>query len=632
MEVPMSDNHDQIRVLAPQATKPKLDRLQRLVEDAAGHPLSRRSALGLGGLMLLSACGGTTTGGATANAPSQSSSGDALAGKPLENHLEIYNWSEYDDPSTYKKFKALPAEQQAGLSIHETYYSSNDELLAKLHAGGSQYDIIVPSQNAVAQLIQEGQLMKLDPALLPNLKNLDPHYVKASYDPTGEYHVIKDYGITMIFYNNQIITEQPKTMLDFYHLLTKYGSKGRTNLLDGAEEVVPLALMALGIDPNTDNKSDFDEVTKFLNSVAKGVTTVSSYGYIDDAIAGKIILSQGWNGDVRRIVQGRKKEGDITPVLLEGASEIWADNWCIPSYGAPPRRRARLDQLAADPVHRGDRDGVPQLRHPDPDRAVAAAGLAEERPAVQRPEEVHRQLPLHPQCQPAGGADAHPDLHAVQSGDVMADAGDYPVRVEKPARSSKRRSFSPRYPVWLTSGSFVYYAIFFLGPLALLVAFSLATQTGFTTLSYGFDTSQYHLVVGSLYLKIFERTLVMAAVGSVLTMIVGYPLAYWMARYLSTYKMLALRAGPRALLDVVPDPHLRAEDHPRLPRVPGQVPRDQHHVHQVRRGRRAGLQLPAAVHHPGVRVPGADGLVADRGSRRPRGHARSTRSGRSRCG
>ncbi|MDX6308618.1 MAG: spermidine/putrescine transport system permease protein [Nocardioidaceae bacterium] len=118
----------------------------------------------------------------------------------------------------------------------------------------------------------------------------------------------------------------------------------------------------------------------------------------------------------------------------------------------------------------------------------------------------------------------------------MSEAG--PV-LETTSRR-KRRSFSPRYPGWLTSPSLLYYAIFFLGPIGILVAFSLATQTGFNAISYGFDTSQYHLVTGSLYLSIFERTLVMAAVGSVLTMIVGYPIAYWMARYLTTYKMLAL--------------------------------------------------------------------------------------------
>ena len=104
----------------------------------------------------------------------------------------------------------------------------------------------------------------------------------------------------------------------------------------------------------------------------------------------------------------------------------------------------------------------------------------------------------------------------------------------------RQRSFSPRYPGWLTSPSLLYYAIFFLGPLAILVAFSLATQTGFDSISYGFDTSQYHLVVDPLYLKIFYRTLLMAAGGSLLTILVGYPIAYWMARYLTTYKLLAL--------------------------------------------------------------------------------------------
>ena len=104
----------------------------------------------------------------------------------------------------------------------------------------------------------------------------------------------------------------------------------------------------------------------------------------------------------------------------------------------------------------------------------------------------------------------------------------------------RRRSFSPRYPGWLTSPSVLYYAIFFLGPLAILVAFSLATQTGFDSITYGFDTSQYHLVLDPLYLKIFYRTLIMAATGSLLTILVGYPIAYWMARYLTTYKMLAL--------------------------------------------------------------------------------------------
>jgi len=330
----MTDHRDHLNILAPLETKPKLDQLYRDIVHAAGRPLSRRSALGLGGLMLLSACGSTSTGdegtgGSTASA-------DPLAGKPMENHLEIYNWSQYDDPSTYKKFKELPDVAKAGLKINESYYSSNDELLAKLNAGGTKYDIIAPSQNAVAQLVETNKLMKMDDALLPNKKYLDPKFLKAAYDPTGEYHVIKDYGITMFYYNNTIITEDPQTMLDFYHLLPKYVSKGRTNLLDGAEEVVPLALMALGLDANTDSQDDFSKVTDFLMGIRKGVTTISASGLIDDTIAGKIILGQAWNGDVRRMVQGRKKQGDLTAVLCQGKSEIWSDNWCIPSTAPDP--------------------------------------------------------------------------------------------------------------------------------------------------------------------------------------------------------------------------------------------------------------------------------------------------------
>ena len=335
----MNESRDHLNLLAPRSAKVKLDGLHRRVERAVGRGLSRREALGLGGLLALTAaCGSTSTSGNGGGGGGPKASGGgagSLAGKPVEDHLEIFNWSEYDDPSTYKEFAKLAPEAKAGLKIHETYYSSNDELLAKLNAGGTTYDIIAPSQNAVAQLIQEGKLMALDTALLPNLKYLDPSFRKASYDPTGKYHVIKDFGITMIFYNNKIVTERPTTMLEFYHLLPKYVGKGRTNILDGAEEVVPLALMALGIDPNTDKAADFSKVSDFLMSIRKGVTTISSSSYIDDAIAGKIILSQGWNGDVRRIVQGRK-EGDISGVLLHEQSEIWSDNWCIPTSAPDP--------------------------------------------------------------------------------------------------------------------------------------------------------------------------------------------------------------------------------------------------------------------------------------------------------
>ncbi len=128
----------------------------------------------------------------------------------------------------------------------------------------------------------------------------------------------------------------------------------------------------------------------------------------------------------------------------------------------------------------------------------------------------------------------------------MAVVNRAPPEVLAETRPRRGRSFKPRYPAWLTSPSFLYYAIFFLGPMAILVVFSLSTQIGFGSIRFGFDTSQYHLIINPLYLKIFQRTLAMAGLGSLVTILVGYPIAYWMARYLTTYKMLAL------LLIVVP--------------------------------------------------------------------------------
>src|SRR5215472_6778889 len=142
----MKKDDNQLNILVPRSLKPKLDYLHREVEHAAGRPLSRRQALGLGGMALLAGAVGcsTSTSPNSANSPSSpassgapSSAANPLTGKPVEGHLEIYTWSEYSDPSTFTKFTKLPAEANAGLTLHQTFYSSNDELLAKLHAGGT---------------------------------------------------------------------------------------------------------------------------------------------------------------------------------------------------------------------------------------------------------------------------------------------------------------------------------------------------------------------------------------------------------------------------------------------------------------------------------------------------------------
>jgi spermidine/putrescine transport system permease protein len=131
----------------------------------------------------------------------------------------------------------------------------------------------------------------------------------------------------------------------------------------------------------------------------------------------------------------------------------------------------------------------------------------------------------------------------------VAIAGGEPAAAATAAAESPRRrgrGFAPRYPAWLALPSLFYYAIFFLGPMAILAVFSVSIQSGFGSVSYAFDTAQFHQVFSGFYITVFWHTLLMAAGGSLLTIVIGYPVCYWMARYLTTYKMLAL------LLLVVP--------------------------------------------------------------------------------
>jgi spermidine/putrescine-binding protein len=89
-------------------------------------------------------------------------------------------------------------------------------------------------------------------------------------------------------------------------VVTKDVHRDRTNIRDGANEVVPNVLTALDLDPNTDEASVFSTVSNFLRSIRHGVTTINSSSDVNDALAGKIILGQEWSGDIRRIVQGSK--------------------------------------------------------------------------------------------------------------------------------------------------------------------------------------------------------------------------------------------------------------------------------------------------------------------------------------
>jgi spermidine/putrescine transport system substrate-binding protein len=126
----------------------------------------------------------------------------ALPVMAKDDVLHLYNWNNYMDDATLKRFEA-----SCKCKVKQSYYGSNDELLAKLQAGAKGYDVLIPTMNAVDALIKRKALLELDQSKLPNLKNVMPQYLDTKFDPGNKYSAPYAMSITMIGYNDKKIKE-----------------------------------------------------------------------------------------------------------------------------------------------------------------------------------------------------------------------------------------------------------------------------------------------------------------------------------------------------------------------------------------------------------------------------------------
>src|SRR3954452_4180491 len=190
---------ERVNILAPESRR-----------RALAAAITRRQALsaGFGSLaaMYIAACRGASgASGGSGAASTKKTSG--LAGKPVEGQLLMSNWVDYVDPKDLKSFtKAI------GPKVTLEAYGSNDELIAKLSAGGSNYDIVVPSASYVPECIQKNLLLALDHSLIADLKSLEASFRKTSYDNGNKYSITKDFEITPFYSRKDVVKDPPKTI------------------------------------------------------------------------------------------------------------------------------------------------------------------------------------------------------------------------------------------------------------------------------------------------------------------------------------------------------------------------------------------------------------------------------------
>jgi spermidine/putrescine transport system substrate-binding protein len=337
---------DDFRLLVPDSRRAAIERL-----------VTRRQALLAGGGAALAAylagCGGKS-GSSGGDSGGGSQKAEATPPTPADAKVEqgnvlMANWVDYSDPANYKGFQA-----KYGPKIKVTGYGSNEELLAKLRAGGSNFDVVAPTGYAVKTMIDQGLALPLTHELIPNLKNLTPAFTKTEYDPGNKHSVAKDYGITSFYWITDKVSEPPTTMKAAFEFLKSPQAKSlRVNFLEGGTQNMALALKALGYSLNTEDQKEIDAARDLLVAVKPNVDTISST-YIERATRGEIDFGMGWNGDVRRAIVALKKKGvDMTYMVPEDSTEYWVDNWVIPKGAEHPVAAHKWIDYVLDPVAAG---------------------------------------------------------------------------------------------------------------------------------------------------------------------------------------------------------------------------------------------------------------------------------------
>ena len=300
-------------------------------------------------------CGGSTGGGGggggagggeeeTAEKPPTPADGTVEDGDLL-----LANWVDYSDPANYKAYQA-----EYGPKVSVSGFGSNDELLAKLRAGGSNFDVVSPTGYAVKTMADLGLLIPLTRELIPNMKNISPAFTKTDYDPGNVYSVPKDYGITSFYWLTDKVSETPASIKDCFDLLkTPKFDDLRVNFLEGGTQVTALALAALGYSINTEDQAEIDAAKQLLIDVKPNVDTINST-FIERAQRGEIDFGMGWNGDIRRaIVSLAKKDREMVFLVPEGPTEYWVDNWCIPTASEHPVAAHKWIDFVLDPANAG---------------------------------------------------------------------------------------------------------------------------------------------------------------------------------------------------------------------------------------------------------------------------------------
>ena len=255
--------------------------------------------------------------------------GASCALDQVDGDLNLYNWSEYMDPDLITAF-----EEQYGVDVIETFYDSNETMLAQIQAG-VVYDLIVPSDYMVNIMIQEGLLMPLVEDAVPNVANLGSEFVGLPYDPEGDYSVPYQWGTTGLGVNISVVGEdfEPSWALALDPDLTA-SYPGGVSLLNDPRETIGAALKYLGYSLNETTEEALQEAADVV--AAANVTTFDSDQYTDNLVNGEVAVSHGYSGNFFATFFEVEDPDNFAYVIPEEGATLWTDNMAVTANAEHP--------------------------------------------------------------------------------------------------------------------------------------------------------------------------------------------------------------------------------------------------------------------------------------------------------
>jgi spermidine/putrescine transport system substrate-binding protein len=240
-----------------------------------------------------------------------------------EKKLNFYNWDTYIGENTLADFNTA-----TGIEVKMDLYADNDELFAKLKGGNPGYDVIVPTNDAFERMIKAGMVMEIDHSKIPNMKNIDPAFQDAAFDPGRKHSIPYMWGTLGIGYRKSAVNG---TIDSWKVLLDSDEYAGQISVLGDQANVLGAALKYLGYSWNSTNADELKKVEELLIKQKKNIKVFADDNGQDLLASGEVKLCQEWNGDIKQVIA---EDDDIAYVVPTEGSLLWQDVMAIPK-GAP---------------------------------------------------------------------------------------------------------------------------------------------------------------------------------------------------------------------------------------------------------------------------------------------------------